>query len=109
MIRDMRVSSFILVAFVLLATNLVQQFSLQANAGWLYTVFLFLITLLDPFGLTEFIYIAMFADMRLRKVERRHILPSPPPPPHPNRITRYFRPRVSGGAVAPISPSPAAT
>ncbi|CAB4281331.1 unnamed protein product [Prunus armeniaca] len=80
MIRDMRVSSFILVAFVLLATNLVQQFSLQANA-----------------------------DMRLRKVERRHILPSPPPPPHPNRITRYFRPRVSGGAVAPISPSPAAT
>lgn len=65
MIRDMRVSSFILVAFVLLATNLVQQFSLQANAGWfinyIYTMFLFqfpiLITLLDPFGLTEFIYI----------------------------------------------------
>ncbi|KAL6281630.1 hypothetical protein ACE6H2_018511 [Prunus campanulata] len=84
MIRDMRVSSFILVAFVLLATNLEQQFSLQANA-------------------------AMFADMRLRKVERRHILLSPPPPPHPNRITRYFRPRVSGGAVAPISPSLAAT
>ncbi|ONI09238.1 hypothetical protein PRUPE_5G225900 [Prunus persica] len=84
MIRDMRVSSFILVAFVLLATNLVQQFSLQANA-------------------------AMFADKRLQKVERRHILPSPPPPPHPNRITRYFRPRVSGEAVAPISPSPAAT